>query len=193
MSRKASKNFYYYEYAPKGKDSKWMPETANLERMVATLAMNMQIVRDHMPSGSSISITSAIRSPEDTKRLIAAGYNPSATSDHNYGNPVPIKAGTDKAKKYGLVYAYSVGAADCVPGGGKISTLDMFKLCVSLNVEGKTSFGQVIYEKNPKGSDWVHLGNDPSVILSDVMESFIGRQKYLQSFDNGKTYSIYLV
>jgi hypothetical protein len=152
----------------------------------------MQIVRDAMPANSSISISSGVRNKEDYDRLVLNGYNPSETSDHNYGNAVLLKYGSDKYLKYGPTYNFSVGAADCVPNG--ITAKELFNLTMDLVINNKCKFGQVIYEYNPTTkAEWVHFGNDPGLYYSVHLAMFIMREKFMESIDGGKTYKIFIV
>jgi len=190
--KKASEHFFFYEFAPFGSSHDWLPSSYMIERMIKSLALNLQIVRSYMPINSLIIISSGVRSIDDTLRLINNGYTPSATSDHNYGIPISLDPNSKKYKIFGPHYAYSVGAVDCVPSGNGCTAFDLFKLAVRLTKENKTKFGQVIYEENPKtNSKWVHFGNDPLTILSPDMVKLIAREQFLKSVDGGKTYQLY--
>lgn len=187
MSQKITKNFYFYEFRPKGRQKTWMPSSIFQKGLIVNLAKDLQVVRSAMPRGAWIQITSGVRSAQDYTRLINAGYRPSKTSDHNFGNAVPLKANTVKYKKYGSTYNFSVGAADCVPRNFPVKSL--FELAVHLTQEGVCNFGQVIYEKSPKsGAEWVHLGADPSYCFSEEIVRFMKRTQFLVSLDGGKSY-----
>ena len=189
MSQKITKNFSFYEFRPKGKSKIWMPPSAYQRRLIVNLAENLQIVRSAMPKKSYIQITSGVRSAEDYKRLVKAGYRPSKTSDHNCGNAVPLAVNSRKYKKYGPTYNFSTGAADCVSRGFLVGSL--FILAKELVKSGKCTFGQVIYEENPKTkAKWVHFSVDPSFVFSKKTVAFINRIKFLQSLDGGKSYQI---
>ena len=157
--------------------------------LIVNLAENLQIVRDKMPTGSYMKITSGVRLLSDYDRLRASGYNPSKTSDHNCGVSIPLINGTKKFKKFGETYNFAIGAADIVSIG--MSTWDLFKLSFRLTKEGMCNFGQIIYEKNPtNGSEWVHYGNDLEPFYSKKIINMIGRGKFMKSIDGGKTYSV---
>lgn len=190
--KKASEHFFFYEFSPSGSSHDWLPPNYVVEKMIRSLASNLQIVRDNMPANSFLIITSGMRSLDDTLRLIKNGYHPSATSDHNYGMPVSIDQQSPKYKIFGQYSSYSVGAVDCIPGGTNSTAFDVFKLAVRLTKENKTKFGQVIYEENPQtGSKWIHFGNDPLTILSPDIVKLIAREQFLKSVDGGKTYQSY--
>lgn len=189
MSQKITKNFSFYEFRPKGRSKLWMPTNKFTKMLIINLATNLQIVRSAMPRGSWIQITSGVRTPEDYKRLIRAGYRPSTTSDHNFGNAVKLTVNTRKYKKYGPTYNFSVGAGDCVSHNFDVHSL--FLLACELVKRNECRFGQVIYEKNPKTSaEWVHFGADLSYYFSEKIVQFIGRLPFLVSLDGGKSYQI---
>jgi len=184
-----TKNLSFYEFKPKNSPKAWVPNSIYQKMMIINLAENLQIVRDKMPTGSYMKVTSGVRLLSDYSRLKSAGYNPSETSDHNCGVSIPLRKDTDKFKKFGETYNFSIGAADIVPIG--MSVLDLFKLSFRLIKEGMCNFGQVIYESNPKnGSEWIHYGNDPADFFSKKIVKLINRQKFLQSLDGGKTYTV---
>ena len=184
-----TKNFSYSEYRPKGSPKTWMPESDYQQRLIDNHASNLQVVRNELPDGCYMKITSGVRTESDFDRLIAKGYHPSATSDHYCGNIVPISEYSSKYKKYGPLYMFSVGAADVEPFGIKV--YDLFKLSVKLTREGKCDFGQVIYEKDPiTGKEWVHYGASIKDIFSSSIVRFIDRTQFMQSLDGGKTYSV---
>ena len=174
MHKKITPNFFYYEFRPKA-------------RLLQNLAQNLQIVRSAMPENTSLHITSGLRAPADFARLKKAGYNPSPTSDHNFGNAVPLKINTVKYKKYGPTYNFSVGAADSVPV--EMETIDLFHLAIDLTKKKKCRFGQVIYEKNPAtGAEWVHFGGDTEYVFSDEIVKFLNRIQFMESLDGGRSY-----
>jgi hypothetical protein len=191
MSRKITENFSFWEFAPNSvKDKKsWMPDSEYQNEMVCTLARNLQIIRSLLPPKCQMSIISGMRHPDDFIRLKKQGYNPSETSDHNFGYSVGLTKGGDKFKRFGPTYNFSVGAADVSPKG--ISAWDLFKLSIDAVNGKKCTFGQVIYEKNPKsGSEWVHYGNDPAAFFSPWVVILMRRNRFMTSTDNGKTYNI---
>lgn len=187
-----TKNFSFWEFKPKNAKKTWMPTNKYQEELIRNLAENLQIIRSAMPAGNSMSITSGVRSPSDFERLIAAGYQPSSTSDHNCGYAVSLNKGTSKYKKYGPTYNFAIGAADIVPRGG-MTVEELFSLAISKTKAGLCHFGQVIYEKNPAtGAEWVHFGGDPRPFLAPHLIRFLGRQQFLQSLDGGKSYQVVL-
>lgn len=187
MHKKITSNFYYYEFRPKARPKTWIPTNDYQRMLMENLAQNLQIVRSAMPENTSLQITSGLRAPADFKRLKKAGYNPSPTSDHNFGNAVPLKINTAKYKKYGPTYNFSVGAADCVSKG--MDVIDLFHLAIDLTNNKKCRFGQIIYEKNPAtGAEWVHFGGDPGYVFSDEIVKFLNRIQFLESLDGGRNY-----
>ena len=181
-------NFSYYEFRPKGAPSSWYPESDYRKFLIDMLATNMQVVRNHVPSGG-IKITSGVRTLSDYDRLVSQGYKPSKTSDHYCGTAVPLKTSDKKYSKYGETYNFAVGAADGVPT--KISARKLFEIAYRLVKEEMCKFGQVIYEENPKnGSEWVHFGNSLDYVFNFDIIKKIGRVQFMQSLDGGRTYTV---
>lgn len=189
MFQKITKNFYFHELRPKGQPKTWLPSNTYQSSLIFNLTKNLQVVRSAMPKNSYIQITSGMRSPADYERLVKLGYNPSKTSDHNYGNAIKLSPNTKKFKKYGPTYNFSVGAADCF--SHRFSVKDLFLLAKELTQAGKCKFGQIIYEYNPKTkAEWVHFGGDPGYVFSDIIVAFIERIPFMESLDGGKSYQI---
>jgi hypothetical protein len=179
-------NFSYSEFRPYGTAITWKPGNEMLQKKIDILAENLQVVRDNI--GVSMTITSGVRTIADYKRLVQQGYNPSRTSDHYYGDPVPLSPGTPKYDKYGRMHYYSVGAVDIVPS---MDVKECFDIVKGLVANGDCKFGQVIYEYNPKTqSEWLHLSNDPCQFFSEFICDCIDKRPFMQSLDNGKTYQI---
>ena len=159
------------------------------DKLVVTLAENLQVVRSQLPKKAYMKITSGVRTLGDFNRLIKIGYRPSKTSDHNYGFAVPLSKNNKKFKIFGETYNFAVGAADTQAEG--VDSTYLFTLSMKLVNEGKCNFGQVIYEKNPEtGAIWVHYGNDPALFYSEEIVKMINRTRFLKSLDGGKTYSV---
>lgn len=147
--------------------------------LLQILANNIQIVRDRLQpyavkgKAVSVSIRSGVRRQDDYNSLKAKGYNPSATSDHFCGLQLLSKP--------------TIGAADTVFLNCKLSHKEIALMIRDWDKQGIVSFGQIIYEINPKTNySWIHLGNDPKNVFTDKVA--ITRVKYLMSLDNGKTY-----
>lgn len=156
--------------------------------MIKILAQQLQIIRDLMNNFAdwkidkaksiSLNVSSGVRSAEDYERLKAAGYNPSASSDHFCGYQPNTKP--------------TLGAADIQFSNLKASYQEVYASIVKWCKEGKINFGQIILEHNPaKGSYWIHFGNDPKLIYSEEVSKSISRNKFITSMDNGKTYKKY--
>lgn len=151
--------------------------------LLKMLAQNLQEIRNELQKYKSgmkpvcIVITSGVRTKKDYDRLKKQGYNPSQTSDHFCGyQMVPGRP--------------TLGAADIRVYNCSM-TMKQIALFIKQYCEasGFYMFGQVIYEKNPKtGSEWIHLSNDPYLVLNQYIAKTIERKRYLMSTDNGKTY-----
>jgi len=182
-----TQNFSFYEFRPHDKSKSWLPDNDYQEFLLRILATNLQVVRDKIPDGSYMKITSGVRTPSDYDRLILSGYRPSSTSDHYCGTAINI-LDYRKRKKFGSTYNFSVGAADVQPVG--ITARQLFNLSFRLVKEQMCDFGQVIYEKNPStGAEWVHYGNSLKKLFSEKIISMIGRIQFMQSIDGGLTYT----
>ena len=130
-----TKNFSFYEFRPKGTPKTWVPNSDYQRMLIIELAKNLQVIRNAMPSGAFMEITNGVRLFSDYERLVAAGYRPSKTSDHNCGVAIPIDPNNpDKFKKYGETYNFATGAADTFPHG--MGVWDLFKLSFRLVKEG---------------------------------------------------------
>jgi len=188
MPQQITKNFSFYEFGPHGAGVSWMPEFVLRSKMVELLASQLQVVRDEI--GVPMVITRGVTTLEDQQRLINKGYFPSPTSDHFFGASVPLDPSNKKYPLVGPSYNFAVGAADCVPKN--ITIRNFFASAVKLNESKKCQFGQIIYEYNPAThAEWVHFGNNPSAFFSPMVTSIVGRSKYMQSLDGGKTYQVF--
>lgn len=185
-------NFSYSEYRPHWEPKTWLPRTAMCRYMIQNHASNLQVIRDNCPKGTKIIITSGVREPSDTQRLLAAGYKPSLTSDHLFGAPTPIPTTNRYYPICGNLYAMSVGATDVVPVGiDGFSARDLFLLSIGLIARKVAHFGQVIYEEDPRRKkSWVHFGNDPRLVYSEAACGMIRRGRVLESLDGGRTYRV---
>lgn len=148
--------------------------------LLQNLANELQVVRNRLQehkSGNrevSITIISGVRTMEDYKRLLLSGY-PSQSSDHFCGLQMNCKP--------------TIGAVDIRVNNCSMNMKNIALFIRSLVLGYDCSFGQVIYEKNPKtGSEWIHLSNDPKLIFRPNIASSIKRSQFLMSLDNGKTY-----
>lgn len=139
-----------------------------------------------------ITISSGVRTDSDFMRLRSMGYNPSKTSDHNFGYPVKLTKGSTKYKKYGEYFVDSVGATDITTDIKPVT--ECFKEIVEDIMSKKSPYQpkQVIFEVSDKGNQWIHISNDPSIIFGEKYESFTGKKKqFLYSLNNGKSYKTY--
>jgi len=191
MLSKITQNFFYNEFRPAGAPVTWMPISDYQNILITMLANNLQIVRSSMPPGSTMTISCGVRVLSDFNRLVSQGYHPSPTSDHFCGNAVPVDSISDKFKRYGPVYYFSVGAADIIPNGMDNDLL--FRMAVQMTLRGVCRFGQIINEQDiKKGTKWVHFSNDYSSIFSSDMVKFLNKQPFLTTIDGGLTYTPYL-
>lgn len=159
----------------------WEKLPAFQQFLFQQMAKNLQVLRE--ACGLPFKITSAMRTLADYQALKVKGYNPSETSDHFYGVPVPI-SNPDKQKLFGAYYNFSVGATD-------FTTVDnpkVFAKAQELMAKGKFNPGQLIHEQG-NGMNWIHLSNNPQVIYGpDFCSRFLKKPGVLVSNDAGKTY-----
>ena len=137
-------------------------------------------------------VSSGIRLPSDINRLRKAGYNPSETSDHLFGNIVKLRSKV-KIKMYGKYYTYSVGACDIVPLCGAEEAFNLMiphfnRQTGEVNLPGGTiRVGQIILEK--RNTFWLHISNPPELMYSDqLVAQYFNRKHFLKSLDNGGSY-----
>jgi len=179
-------NFSIKEFRPNGQSSSWIPDFKLQTIFIQELANSLQIIRNMF--GKPLIIGNGIRGASDFMRLIEKGYHPSPTSDHFFGNVVPIGAPHRLYPILGHYYSFSVGAADVISD----NPMGLFNLAIQLNESGKTSFGQIIHETDPiKKTEWVHFGNKREKFYSEIICNLIGKEKYLYTIDGGITYQPY--
>lgn len=191
---KISDNFLLSEFVQEGRDI-----TPIQVYMLNNLCLKiLEPIRNFL--NCKLTITSGMRFPSDVNRLRAAGYNPSETSDHLYGNVIRVKS-MKKLAKYGRYYGYSVGACDFIPVIGAEESWNRLKKyfnfrqnCIDLPIRNtfyRIKIGQIILEKG-NNSHWIHISNPGTIIYSDsFISKFINRKPFLYSNDNGRTYQIY--
>jgi len=187
-----TKNFSYKEFRPYGSLRTWKPKGFHMDYMLKALSFQFQKIRGKL--GHAMIITSGVRNPEvDFKRMKAKGYNPSYTSDHYFNYPVKIPKTNHKFKRYGSVYSLGVGAGDVV--FPTTSIYEAFKFIVKMSEKRHVRFGQIIYErykrKNGTLAEWIHFGNEPTLIFNPLLVKFFPRKRYLTSVNGGKSYQIY--
>lgn len=184
---KITNNFSFWEFGPKGCNRRWMPDNEIQKRLITDLAKNLQVLRDKARRGTSIHISSGIRTVYDYYRLQGQGYHPSLTSDHLCGSAVRISSKSSKHAKFGETYNFATGAADCVVRG--MSTADFADMAMREFRKGTVRFGQIIYEKSKK-SEWVHLSNAYENYFSPKIVVWLNKTPFLKSLDGGKTYQV---
>lgn len=197
-----TKDFSYSDFRPYDTATTWLPSNEMLRIKIDMLAENLQKLVEEMDKeingkgkdkGSSpvgITIISGVRTLADFKRFRRNGYQASRTSDHYFGDPVPLAPGTEKYELYGRLFCQSVGAVDCIPIG--MDNKEFFKIAKKCSKTNKCDFGQVIIEYTPQTKDeWIHISNDPYNFFSKKLANKIKKaNKYLQTIDGGKTYQI---
>lgn len=153
--------------------------------MVKAMANMLQGIRDRI--GKPISINSGLRVAADYERLKAQGYNPSATSDHFFGQRIPLTAGTSAYAKYGAYHDLSVGACDIVCPS--LDPIDFFNLLLKMRYDGELMCGQLLLEK--ANTYWVHIANNPDEWLTAEQKAKRGQQSLYgigTSLNNGETF-----
>lgn len=93
MSGDLSENFSRHEFFRFGQRDSGLQNVKFYQEIrlrILTLEI-LQPIRDAI--GLPITITNGVRTAEDYTRLTKAGYYPSQTSDHFFGNPIPLPEG----------------------------------------------------------------------------------------------------
>ena len=104
--------------------------------------------------GHPILVTSGIRDINVMNGLRRAGYHPSPTTDHSFGDPE--------------VNPFGVGAADIRPFGDGTCE-DIFNIAV---IAGHFAAGQVLWER--QGSrEWVHISNAKTALFKPEVARMI--------------------
>ena len=98
--------------------------------------------------GHPILVTSGMRDINVMEGLKRAGYHPSTTTDHSFGNPE--------------VNPFGVGAADLVLKENNCEKL--FTLSCQLFRINRIWFGQCLWEKQ-NNQEWVHISNPKTVLF----------------------------
>jgi len=105
---------------------------------------------------SPILVSSGIRDIIIMNGLRKAGYFPSSTTDHSFGDAA--------------VNAYGVGAADIFPQGTSCEAL--FNTTCELFRRNRIRFGQCLWERQG-AKEWVHIANPKSVLYSQEVSVLI--------------------
>jgi len=143
-------------------------------------------------------VTDCYRTVEKYQDMKNRGLYPSATSDHFWGQHIPVSSASN-LKKYGPIYEFSTGAADIVPSipgiiKDECNRFRIFETIVQLDRSEDISLGQVIYEKSVKtGTEWIHVSNPIDLIYNSGMIDKLNliKSKYLTTKDGGRTYQVY--
>lgn len=176
-----SKNFTIEEFQAKGFPT--IP-TKKERFLLDCLVLRLQIVRELL--GCPIIVTDCYRTYGKYQDMVYRGLFPSETSDHFWGQRIPVYR-EDKVAKYGTVYDLSVGAVDFFPNMNIDEAYG--KIVKKVKIDGGLDVGQVIIEKSATSS-WIHMSNPASVLYSaDFIRRIIpAREMFLASSDGGKTY-----
>ena len=124
--------------------------------------------------GLPILVTSGVRDIIIMKGLRDAGYHPSATTDHSFGDPEFNPFGS--------------GAADITPISEGCCE-DIFLIAIRLiqNVS-KFQVGQVLWERQGE-REWVHISNPKSVLFQPEIAIIIASKLMIGYGLDGKYYS----
>lgn len=139
-----------------------------------------------------IKVVSGVRTRGDYDRLIKQGYHPSETSDHFFGETVPLSRAT-KIQRFGPTYSYSVGAADIMPACSAEEAFSRMRQYFrpatgivelpNMNVK----IGQLILERSK--TYWLHVSNPATLVYSEIFaDRYLKKAPFLMSLDNGKSY-----
>lgn len=139
--------------------------------------------------GIPVIMTNVVRLEKDYQRLMKAGYNPSARSDHYAGQDIKLPGGE--------IFTESTFAGDFVFEGDmkelcrtiyREANLEIFPKIRGLQYEG---IGQLILEGqrlNGKDITWIHIGLAARVMYSesfaDYLEEKRKKQRWLE-YRNG--------
>lgn len=119
-------------------------------------------------------ITSGVRDINVVKGLIRAGYHPSSSTDHSFGDPE--------------FNPYGSGAADIRPYA-QGSCEEIFNLVVDfINHIPEFQIGQVLWERQGT-SEWVHISNPKSVLFQPEIERMIASRLMVGYGLDGKYYT----
>ena len=191
MTQRITPHFLLSEFVPRGN----VTLTGIQYFMLHNLCNNLEVIRDFLSKEFgrtiSIKINNGVRMPSDNNRLRNAGFNPSETSDHLFGNMIKLRR-PGNIKKFGLYYTYSVGAADIDPACGALEAWEAIKPYFTrktgiVTLPGQhIKIGQMILEK--RNSHWIHISNPPELIYSpEMVAAFLKRVHFLQSNNNGRS------
>jgi len=155
--------------------------------MLQLLSDNLQFIRDEI--NTPMIITNCYRSREKYMEMLNKGYYPSETSDHFFGQRMPVGK-PDKVTRYGKWFDLSSGATDF-----KCADIEKnFRKMVQMSLSGEIKIGQLILESNGS-TKWIHISNDPEMVYGIALASKLPviRQPYLCSLDGGANYITYEV
>ena len=119
-------------------------------------------------------VTSGIRDINIVKGLIRAGYHPSSSTDHSFGDPEFNPFGS--------------GAADIRPYG-QGSCEEIFSIVVDfINHIPEFHIGQVLWERQGD-SEWVHISNPKSVLFQPEIAKMVASRLMVGYGLDGKYYT----
>ena len=120
--------------------------------------------------GYPLLATSGIRDHIVMKGLLAAGYHPSTTTDHSFGDPE--------------VNPFGVGAADIRPYG-QGTCEDIFRIAVKLSES--VPIGQILLERQGD-REWVHVSNPKTMLFTTKVAPLLASPLKIGYGLNGKYY-----
>jgi len=121
--------------------------------------------------GYATRVSGGIRDKQVFDGMNAAGYYPSQTTDHSFGDPE--------------VFSQGVGAADIQPVRAG-SCKDIFEKVLLMEKEMKFfRFGQVIWEWQ-KNAEWVHISNPKEVLFTALPAEILRPRMHIGYGLNGR-------
>jgi len=122
--------------------------------------------------GHPILVTSGIRDINVMNGLRNAGYHPSPSTDHSFGDQE--------------VNPFGVGAADLVPQDDSCERL--FAIACELFRKNQICFGQCLWERQGR-REWVHIANPKTVLFQQEVARMIASSLVIGYGLEGKYYS----
>ncbi len=123
--------------------------------------------------GHPILVTSGIRDINVINGLRRAGYHPSPTTDHSFGDPE--------------VNPFGAGATDIRPNG-QGSCEDIFNIAINF-IENSSDFrvGQVLWERQGN-REWVHISNPKTALFQPEVARMVASKLVIGYGLEGKYY-----
>ena len=123
--------------------------------------------------GHSILVTSGIRDINVMNGLRKAGYHPSSTTDHSFGDPD--------------INPFGAGAADIRPYG-QGTCEDIFNIAVNLAKNARYFWvGQILWERQVS-REWVHISNSKTALFQPEVARMIASSLIIGYGIDGRYY-----